>query len=162
MPSLAKIPRNQPTAAPMPAGAAAKQTTAEQQQGQGSPSLGAGESSTLPPGAGSTAVLMPGQGDPNQPPMPDPPALFAYRQKELARDLIIKEQQIEYLISRLPGIGSSEAEQEARIRELEGELRHVHVERERKAQELKKLGKKLEAVLGTVERGIFADRKSEE
>jgi mediator of RNA polymerase II transcription subunit 21 len=94
--------------------------------------------------------------------MPDPPALFAYRQKELARDLIIKEQQIEYLISRLPGIGSSEAEQEARIRELEGELRHVHVERERKAQELKKLGKKLEAVLGTVERGIFAARKSEE
>lgn len=165
MPSLAKIPRNQPTAAPMPAGAAAKQTAAEQEQkqkGQGSPSLGAGEASTLPPGAGSAAVLMPGQGDPNQPPTPDPPALFAYRQRELARDLIIKEQQIEYLISRLPGIGSSEAEQEARIRELEGELRHVHVERERKAQELKKLEKKLEAVLGTVERGILADRRNEE
>jgi mediator of RNA polymerase II transcription subunit 21 len=150
----------------MPAGAAAKQTAAEQQQkGQGSPPLGAsgaGEASTLPPGAGSVTLLTPGQGDPNQPPTPDPPALFAYRQRELARDLIIKEQQIEYLISRLPGIGSSEAEQEARIRELEGELRHVLVERERKAQELKKLAKKLETVLGTVEMGIFADRRSEE
>lgn len=100
--------------------------------------------------------LTPGQGDPNQPPVPDSPQLFLYRQKELARDLIIKEQQIEYLIGRLPGIGSSEAEQEARIRELESELRQVELAREKKARELKKLGKRLELVLGTVERGIYS------
>ncbi|KUL86621.1 hypothetical protein ZTR_03048 [Talaromyces verruculosus] len=169
MPPLAKIPRNQPSAAPMPAGAAAKQTA--EQQGQASPSLGVsgavgaggggGETSTLPPGANGTGMtsLMPGQGDPNQPPLPDSPQLFLYRQKELARDLIIKEQQIEYLIGRLPGIGSSEAEQEARIRELESELRQVELAREKKARELKKLGKRLELVLGTVERGIYSKQQ---
>ena len=72
--------------------------------------------------------------------------------------MIVKEQQIEYLISRLPGIGSSEAEQESRIRELEAELRAVENERERKARELKRLGKKLDKVLGTVEKGIYGER----
>ncbi|EED13189.1 RNA polymerase II transcription mediator complex subunit Srb7, putative [Talaromyces stipitatus ATCC 10500] len=171
MPPLAKIPRNQPSAAPMPAGAAAKQTA--EQQGQTSPSLGisgaggaaggvGAETSTLPPGtngATATTSLTPGQGDPNQPPIPDSPQLFLYRQKELARDLIIKEQQIEYLIGRLPGIGSSEAEQEARIRELESELRQVELAREKKAKELKKLGKRLESVLSTVERGIYSKQQ---
>lgn len=175
MPPLAKIPRNQPSAAPMPAGIAAKQSG--EQQGQASPQPGTtgaggsaaaggggGETSTLPPGAsgaGAAASLTPGQGDPNQPPVPDSPELFYYRQKELARDLIIKEQQIEYLIGRLPGIGSSEAEQEARIRELESELREVELARERKAKELKRLSKKLEVVLGAVERGIYSKRQSQ-
>lgn len=104
--------------------------------------------------------LTPGQGDPNQPPLPDSPQLFLYRQKELARDLIIKEQQIEYLIGRLPGIGSSEAEQEAQIRELESELRQVEFAREKKARELKKLWKRLELVLGTIERGIYSKQQS--
>lgn len=165
MPPLAKIPRNQPSAAPIPAGAATKQNP--EQQGQGSPSQGpaatAAETSTLPPGAAAAAAaagsLIPGQSDPNQPPQPDSPQLFLYRQKELARDLIIKEQQIEYLIGRLPGIGASEAEQEARIRELESELREVEVAREKKARELKKLGKRLELVLGTVESGIYSKRE---
>ncbi|OKL57584.1 Mediator of RNA polymerase II transcription subunit 21 [Talaromyces atroroseus] len=162
MPPLAKIPRNQPSAAPMPAGAAAKQNAEQQQQqGQGSPSQGpagsaAAETSTLPPSAAGAVSLTPGQGDPNQPPQPDSPQLFLFRQKELARDLIIKEQQIEYLIGRLPGIGASEAEQEARIRELESELRQVELAREKKARELKKLGKRLESVLGAVERGIYS------
>ncbi|KAH8705168.1 putative RNA polymerase II transcription mediator complex subunit Srb7 [Talaromyces proteolyticus] len=163
MPSLAKIPRNQPNATPVPADAVAKQSA--EQQGQGSPSVGAAvpvEASTLPPGAGPATPVIPGHGDPNQPPQPDSPELFAYRQRELARDLIIKEQQIEYLISRLPGIGSSEAEQEARIRELEDELRQVQDKKERKALELKRLSKKLEAVLGTVERGIYAEREGGE
>jgi mediator of RNA polymerase II transcription subunit 21 len=157
MPPLARIPRNQPSAAPMPAGAAAKQNA--EQQGQGSSSQGpaaAAETSTLPPSAAGVVSLTPGQGDPNQPPQPDSPQLFLYRQKELARDLIIKEQQIEYLIGRLPGIGASEAEQEARIRELESELRQVELAREKKARELKKLAKRLESVLGTVERGIYS------
>ncbi|KAL3474930.1 mediator complex, subunit Med21 [Aspergillus californicus] len=93
--------------------------------------------------------------DPALPPRPDSPKTFAARQRELARDLVIKEQQIEYLISVLPGIGSSEAEQEKKIRELEGELRSVEEERERKVRELRVLRKRVEGVLGAVEGGIY-------
>ncbi|KAF7173632.1 hypothetical protein CNMCM5623_005876 [Aspergillus felis] len=86
------------------------------------------------------------------------PRTFASRQRELARDLIIKEQQIEYLISVLPGIDSSEAEQEKRIRELERELRRVEEERELKMRELRRLRRTLENVLRAVETGIYGDR----
>lgn len=106
------------------------------------------------PGAPGTAVE---GGDPNLPPAPDSPSTFASRQRELARDLIIKEQQIEYLISVLPGIGASEAEQETRIRELETELRDVEKERAAKVRELKKLRTRLEDVLGAVAVGIHGD-----
>lgn len=71
----------------------------------------------------------------------------------------IKEQQIEYLISVLPGIDSSEAEQEKRIRELEGELRQVEEERELKMRELKRLRRTLENVLTAVETGLYGDRE---
>lgn len=165
MPLLAKIPKNQPSAAPMPAGALQNQTQA---QAQGSPvqpeaqaPATAGAAAGADAGAGAGAgpnAAGPGQRDPSQPPRPDSPRTFEYRQRELARDLIIKEQQIEYLIGRLPGIGSSEAEQEARIRELDGKLRQVEAERECKARELRKLEKQLEVVLGAVERGIYAQR----
>ena len=96
--------------------------------------------------------------DPFAAPEPDTPEVFASRQRELARDLIIKEQQIEYLISVLPGIGSSEADQEARIRELESELRSAADEKLRKAGELRRLRRKLDAVLEAVEVGIHGDR----
>lgn len=42
---------------------------------------------------------------------------------------MLKEQQIEYLINSLPGLGNSEADQEKRMRELEKELREVEAER---------------------------------
>jgi mediator of RNA polymerase II transcription subunit 21 len=86
-------------------------------------------------------------------PRPDSPTTFALRQRELARDLIIKEQQIEYLIGVLPGIGSSETEQENRIRQLEDELRRAEVERLRKRRELRRLGERVDNVLGAVARG---------
>lgn len=46
---------------------------------------------------------------------------FAAALRELSRDLVLKEQQIEVIISRLPGIGTSRGEQERRIRALEEE-----------------------------------------
>ncbi|KAK5162583.1 hypothetical protein LTR04_003356, partial [Oleoguttula sp. CCFEE 6159] len=70
--------------------------------------------------------------NPNAPPpepIPDTPEVFQAALRELARDLIVKEQQIEYLIGVLPGIGTSEKEQEARLRELEQQMREVEAER---------------------------------
>ncbi|PYH49240.1 med21 domain-containing protein [Aspergillus saccharolyticus JOP 1030-1] len=159
-PALAKIPKNS-SAPPVPASAplAAQQanqtqnqnetSTLQQQQQQG----GSGVA-----GAGGSAEGQQAAADPNAPPAPDSPRTFAARQRELARDLVIKEQQIEYLISVLPGIGSSEADQEARIRELEGELRRWEGEREERIRELKQLRGRLEGVLGAMEVGIYGDR----
>ena len=63
------------------------------------------------------------------------------------------------MISVLPGIGASEAEQEARIRELEVQLREVEGAREAKAQELRGLRKRLDTVLGAVSFGVHGDRE---
>lgn len=73
---------------------------------------------------------------------------------------MIKEQQIEYLISVLPGIDSSEGQQEERIRVLEGELRGIEQKREEKIAELRGSRDKLERVLGVVEWGVHGERFS--
>lgn len=63
------------------------------------------------------------------------------------RDLVIKEQQIEYLVKVLPGIGTSEQEQEERIRSLEKELRQVQEQRKQKRREMRGTVKRLENVI---------------
>lgn len=63
------------------------------------------------------------------------------------------------MISVLPGIGTSEAQQEAKIRELETQLRDVEQERTNKALELKKLRTRLESVLGAISVGVYGDRE---
>lgn len=140
------------TSPPVPASIAASASA-------GAAAAGAAQSPVPPPtqqpGAEPGAVE---SEDPSLLPQPDSPRTFAARQRELARDLIIKEQQIEYLISVLPGIGASEAEQEARIRELETQLREVEKERLAKAEELKQLRGRLEDVLGAVSVGLYGDR----
>lgn len=78
---------------------------------------------------------------------PDSPTTFAANQLQLVRDLIIKEQQIEYLIKVLPGIGTSEKEQEERIRSLEKELREMQKLRKQKRREMRATAKKLENVI---------------
>ncbi|KAI9044102.1 med21 domain-containing protein [Aspergillus affinis] len=136
-PALSRIPKNS-SLPPAPAGAPA------------------GAQASPPPShpQGDAA----GTEDPNLPPAADAPRLFASRQRELARDLVIKEQQIEYLISVLPGIDSSEEQQERRIKELEKELRGMEEEREERMRELGRLRRRLEGVLGAVERGVYGDR----
>lgn len=136
---------------PVPAAIANKVGGAAAAAGNASPPL-------APPQQPGAAPVTTAEGeDPNLPPAPDSPRTFASRQRELARDLIIKEQQIEYLISVLPGIGASEAEQETKIRELEKELRAVEKERAAKVRDLKKLRARLENVLGAVAVGIHGD-----
>lgn len=49
--------------------------------------------------------------------------------KDMAKDLVIKSQQIELLIANLPGVKSSEAEQVQRMKELERELKDLEGER---------------------------------
>lgn len=140
------------TSPPVPASIAAS-------AGAGAAAAGAAQSPVPPPTQqpGAEPGAVEGE-DPNLLPQPDSPRTFAARQRELARDLIIKEQQIEYLISVLPGIGASEAEQEARIRELETQLREVEKERVAKAEELKQLRGRLENVLDAVSVGLYGDR----
>lgn len=78
---------------------------------------------------------------------PDSPSTFTVNQVQLVRDLIIKEQQIEHLIKVLPGIGTSEQEQEERIRSLEKDLREMHKQRKQKRKEMRATVKKLEHVI---------------
>lgn len=145
------MPKNT-TSPPIPASVAA----ATAAQGQTSPLLAQQQNQQSGAGAGAGA-----EEDPNLLPAPDSPRTFAARQRELARDLIIKEQQIEYLISVLPGIGASEAEQETKIRELEVELREVERERVVRVRELKRLRGRLEGVLGAVAVGVYGEREYE-
>lgn len=107
------------------------------------------------PGTGTGTGTGTGAGTGAEELLADAPRTFASRQRELARDLVIKEQQIESLISVLPGIGSSETEQEGRIRQLEGELRGVEEERRAKVGELRALRRTLEGVLRGVEMGVL-------
>lgn len=86
-------------------------------------------------------------------PLPDPPAIFSAALQELARDLIIKEQQIEALADALPGAGISEATQLARVAELETRLREAARERSKAVAERDRLLARLDAVVGRVGRG---------
>ncbi|KAL4910068.1 mediator complex, subunit Med21 [Aspergillus multicolor] len=156
-PALAKIQRNS-TNPPIPASAAAILSQSSPSVAAGAVTPGPPAPSAIPGAEGGEAGAAPGAGEEGLPPRPDSPRTFAARQRELARDLVIKEQQIEYLISVLPGIGTSEQEQERRIRELEGELREVEEERERKVRELRVLRRRVEGIWGAVECGIYGGR----
>ncbi|RDW79625.1 putative component of RNA polymerase II holoenzyme [Coleophoma cylindrospora] len=83
---------------------------------------------------------------------PYPEADFKAGQLELARDLIVKEQQIEYLISVLPGLENSEKDQEQLIRQLEEELKEAEVRRQQAVKEKEVVLAKLESVIRSVKR----------
>ena len=84
---------------------------------------------------------------PEPEPVPHSPEEFNASLRELAQALVLKEQQIEYLIHSLPGIGSSERDQEKRMRELQEELKAVEEERERAEVEREKMVEGLSNVL---------------
>ncbi len=72
-------------------------------------------------------------------PPPERPDAFNAALHELARDLVLQEQQIELLINSLPGLGNSEVSQESRMRELEAELREVEVARAEAEEERERM-----------------------
>jgi mediator of RNA polymerase II transcription subunit 21 len=72
--------------------------------------------------------------------------------KELSHDLVVKEAQIEYLISVLPGIGNSEQRQVERLKELEAELAVAEKERAEAGMVLEEVKERLDGVVGLVRR----------
>ncbi|KAL2754592.1 hypothetical protein ACRALDRAFT_2043537 [Sodiomyces alcalophilus JCM 7366] len=71
---------------------------------------------------------------------------------ELSRDLILKEQQIEVLISTLPGLDTSEADQERNVRELEDELKAAEAQRQEALKEKDQILTKLDEAIRNVRR----------
>ena len=68
-------------------------------------------------------------------PPPETPDRFDAALRDLAQDLVLKQQQAETIIKSLPGIGTSEQDQVKRIEELGTELKEMEVEREKKEVE---------------------------
>lgn len=81
-----------------------------------------------------------------------PADVFQAGMLELAQDLIVKEQQIEYLISSLPGLDNSERDQEQSIKDLEEELKVAEVQRLEAVKEKEEVLAKLDQVLRSTRR----------
>jgi mediator of RNA polymerase II transcription subunit 21 len=76
------------------------------------------------------------------------PETFHAGQLELARDLITKEQQIEYLVSTLPGLDNSERDQLQMIRDLEEEILAAEAQRMEAVKERDEVLGRLDGILG--------------
>ncbi|KND93352.1 Mediator of RNA polymerase II transcription subunit 21 [Tolypocladium ophioglossoides CBS 100239] len=72
--------------------------------------------------------------------------------KELSRDLIVKEQQIEYLISSLPGLDNSEKDQERNIKDLEEDLKAAEAQRQEALKERDQILSELDGVIRSIRR----------
>lgn len=71
---------------------------------------------------------------------------------ELSQDLILKEQQIEVLISSLPGLDNSELDQQKYIRELEEDLKIAEAQRQEAIKEKDQTLAELDAVIRSIRR----------
>jgi mediator of RNA polymerase II transcription subunit 21 len=83
---------------------------------------------------------------------PHPPEQFKAGQRELAQDLITREQQIEMLISILPGLGSSEKYQQERITALEKEIQDAEKERQEAVKEKEVVLQRLDEIIKSIRR----------
>ncbi|KAF2763704.1 hypothetical protein EJ03DRAFT_356414 [Teratosphaeria nubilosa] len=63
-------------------------------------------------------------------PKPETPEAFEAMQREMAKKIVLQEQQAEIITNSLPGLGSSEAKQMRRLAELKIELEDVQRERD--------------------------------
>ena len=71
---------------------------------------------------------------------------------ELSRDLIIKEQEIEMLISSLPGLDNSERDQESFIKDLEEDLKAAEAQRQEAIKERDQILSELDTVIRSIRR----------
>ncbi|KAK5998459.1 Mediator of RNA polymerase II transcription subunit 21 [Cladobotryum mycophilum] len=83
---------------------------------------------------------------------PLPPDEFRAGLVELSRDLIVKEQQIEVLISSLPGLDNSEQDQERSIKELEEDLKAAEAQRQEALRERDQILAELDSVIRSIRR----------
>ena len=94
--------------------------------------------------------------DPSQPPFVPPPKpspeQFQADIKELAKDITLKEQQIEKLIAHLPGLNWSEKDQVERMKELERQLEDLEEDRVKAVKEKEMLMKMVEDKIAGVGR----------
>ncbi|KAI1744135.1 mediator of RNA polymerase II transcription subunit 21 [Xylaria scruposa] len=97
-------------------------------------------------------VVIPKQEADQQEVDPHPEDVFRAALVELAQDLITKEQQIELLISILPGHDNSEQDQERNIRELEEELKVAEAQRQEAIKEREETLAKINAVIRSIRR----------
>ncbi|KAI0458731.1 mediator of RNA polymerase II transcription subunit 21 [Xylaria acuta] len=97
-------------------------------------------------------VVIPKQEADQQEVDPHPEDVFRAALVELAQDLITKEQQIELLISILPGLDNSEQDQERNIRELEEELKVAEAQRQEAIKEHEETLAKTNAVIRSIRR----------
>lgn len=83
---------------------------------------------------------------PSQPTLPEqvPPEQFQKNIKEMAEDIVLKQQQVEVLIAGLPGLNVSEEQQIERMKELEKELEGLEGERLEAVKQKELLLKKVE------------------
>jgi mediator of RNA polymerase II transcription subunit 21 len=81
---------------------------------------------------------------PTQEPEKISPEQFNEDIKEFARDIVIKQQQVEALIANLPGLNVSEEQQIKRMKMLEKELEGLEAERLQAVKEKEMLLKKVE------------------
>lgn len=72
---------------------------------------------------------------------------FKAGQLELARDLIVKTQEIEMIISTLPGLENTEEDQNRYIKELEEELRVAEAQRQDAVREMNVVQERLDQVI---------------
>ncbi|KAF9767565.1 hypothetical protein IL306_015249 [Fusarium sp. DS 682] len=71
---------------------------------------------------------------------------------ELSQDLVLKEQQIEVLISSLPGLDNSETDQERYIKELEEDLKIAEAQRQEAIKEKDQILSELDSVIRSIRR----------
>ncbi|KAF4339161.1 mediator-RNA polymerase II transcription subunit 21 [Fusarium beomiforme] len=81
-----------------------------------------------------------------------PPDEFRAGMVELSQDLVLKEQQIEVLISSLPGLDNSETDQERYIKELEEDLKIAEAQRQEAIKEKDQILSELDSVIRSIRR----------
>ncbi|KAL5411096.1 hypothetical protein PMIN04_010382 [Paraphaeosphaeria minitans] len=108
--------------------------------------------------ASNAATLNPSAAPPAPPPSL-PRDEFLKDIAELSRDMVLKEQQLEVLVASLPGLDKSEAEQVARMKELERELEGLEGERLRAVEEKEALLRRVEGkIVKAGEDGVVNER----